>query len=94
MAAPDDVQAQVAWRSARALVLADSGDTDAAESLARGAVEMARHTDDLNLRARALLAHAAALTGDERETAAAEALALLDEKGNVAGRRRAEAALG
>jgi hypothetical protein len=54
---------------------------------------MAGETDDLNLRARTLLARAATLEGADADAARAEALALLEEKGNVAGRRRAEAAV-
>jgi class 3 adenylate cyclase/tetratricopeptide (TPR) repeat protein len=95
MAAADDVQAQVAWRAARALVLADRGDAEAAESVARQAVETARATDDPNLSARALLAHARALQACDRaadaDAALAEALQLYDAKGNVAARERAAA---
>jgi tetratricopeptide (TPR) repeat protein len=93
MAAADDVQAQVGWRSTRALVLARRGEPEAAEPLARAAVEMARDTDDLNLRARAALALAAVLrsAGDPAgaERAFEGARELLAEKGNVAGLARA-----
>jgi class 3 adenylate cyclase/tetratricopeptide (TPR) repeat protein len=97
MAAPDDMQAQVAWRAARAVVLADGGDAEAAEPLAREGVEMASGTDDPNLRARALLALARALRAGSRPADAdatlAEALELYEAKGNVAARERAAAAL-
>jgi ATP/maltotriose-dependent transcriptional regulator MalT len=55
LADPDDVDAQVNWRSVQALVLASRGEGDAAEKLARGAVEMLEPTDATILQIQALL---------------------------------------
>ena len=48
MADPDDVDAQVRWRRARARLLARRRDAHAAERLARDALALAAATDSLN----------------------------------------------
>lgn len=86
-ASADDVHAQVAWRVARAKALGPGAD---AEELARAAVELAGRTDSPVLAADAL--HALALVArdpGEAGTAAARALALREEKGDLAGARAA-----
>ncbi len=84
-ASPADVLTQVAWRSALARVEAAAGNHDAAQSLAREAVDMAALTDGLTMRAEALLDLAAVLREAgllaEAERAEREAAALYEEKG-------------
>src|SRR5207237_10185510 len=63
---PEDVWAQVAWRSARAKILARRGDIDGAERLAREAVELIAETDGLSLRADALISLAQVLAAAGR----------------------------
>jgi tetratricopeptide (TPR) repeat protein len=93
---PDDVWAQVAWRSARSKILARRGDVDEAERLAGEAVELIAPTDALNMRAHALssLAHvlAAAERAEEAAEHMAEAIRLYEAKGNVAAAAKARAA--
>ena len=81
LADPDDVDAQVNWRSVQALVLASRGEGDAAEKLARGAVEMLEPTDATILQIQALLDLADVLDrldrpGAEQARSRAHALAL------------------
>jgi predicted acylesterase/phospholipase RssA len=45
-ASPDDVHTQVLWRSIRAPIVARTGDLAGAESLARDALALARHTEE------------------------------------------------
>jgi tetratricopeptide (TPR) repeat protein len=84
---PEDVDAQVAWRSVRAKFLARGGEVAEAESLARQAVAQASTTDDIQLRAEALTALAEVLrtagSPEQSEIAFAEAIALYERKGNV-----------
>ncbi|HSD49682.1 MAG TPA: adenylate/guanylate cyclase domain-containing protein [Actinomycetota bacterium] len=82
-----DTDAQVHWRRVRAKVLARRGELDAAERLANEAAGMARLSDDLDKRGRALLdlAEVLRLAGRSTEAAAAarEALETFERKGNV-----------
>jgi ATP/maltotriose-dependent transcriptional regulator MalT len=55
LADPDDVDAQVNWRCVQAQILAARGEGDAAEKLARGAVELLESTDATILQIEALL---------------------------------------
>jgi class 3 adenylate cyclase/tetratricopeptide (TPR) repeat protein len=94
---PEDVDAQVGWRSVRAKLLARRGDLAEAETLAREATSVAATTEDLELRAKALvdLGEVLRLAGRAGESTAAvgEALRLHEQKGNVAAARRARALL-
>jgi class 3 adenylate cyclase/tetratricopeptide (TPR) repeat protein len=86
----DDIVTQVLWRVARAQLLAPAGDADKAEQLAREAVELAAPTDYLDLQATALLALARVLReagSPEAASAAVEAQAVYERKGNVVGAR-------
>jgi ATP/maltotriose-dependent transcriptional regulator MalT len=89
----DDLVAQVLWRSSRARALAERGSGAAADALAREAVRLAEPTDFPDLRARALLAHAAVLAAAGRPAEATElrhrAGALYEGKGNVVAARKA-----
>ena len=82
----DDVLSQVVWRTARARLLADDGDTGA-EALARSAIELAEGTADLELQADALDDLGAVLAAlgnhDEAEAAIRQALQLYERKGDV-----------
>ena len=90
----DDVASQVWWRVTRAKVLARAGDADS-EWLAREAVALAEPTDDLFLRARALLDLAETLTllgrGGATQPLLEQAALLAERKGDIvtAGRARA-----
>jgi class 3 adenylate cyclase len=88
---PDDLRAQVGWRAARAQALAGQGRAAQAEELARQAVALVEDVDDLDLRANALVALAATVSGQERASAYREALALYEAKGNVAAAERVRA---
>jgi tetratricopeptide (TPR) repeat protein len=84
----DDIVTQVMWRVARALVRAAAEDPAEAERLAREAVALAAPTDFLDLQATALLAIARVLRAagsPEAASAAAEAQAVYERKGNVVG---------
>ena len=87
----DDVLTQVLWRRARAKALARRGDANAAEPLAREAVELAARTDDVNLEAdaHATLAEVLRTTRPQQATSAMRrALVLYERKGNVAALER------
>jgi class 3 adenylate cyclase/tetratricopeptide (TPR) repeat protein len=94
---PEDVWSQVAWRLARANILAGRGDSGEAEMLAREAVELIAGTDALNFRAEALLSLARALgaagRGEEAAGSVAEALRLYEAKGNVVSAEKARGLL-
>ena len=94
---PEDVWAQVAWRSSRAKILAQRGDIDGAERLAREAVELIAETDGLSLRAYALIGLAQVLAAADRTEEAAECRAagvrLYEAKGNMVAAEQARAAL-
>ena len=99
LAARDDLLTQVVWRGARAAFLARQGRIDEAEALAREAVTMCDSTDFVSTRADALkeLAEILQQSGrvKEAKSAAADALALYEEKGNsvAAGKIRAHLAV-
>ena len=93
LAADDDVAAQALGRAIRSQLLAGRGEHEAAEALARDAAAIAGETDDLNLRAQTQMSLAVVLRAagaDGAAEAAGQAVRLYDEKGNVAGRWRAE----
>jgi class 3 adenylate cyclase/tetratricopeptide (TPR) repeat protein len=96
--ADDDITTQVLWRSARAKVLAARGEPDEALRLARAAVAMAEETDDINMRADALvdLAGVVDAAGDAaaRDDALRRAHELYVSKGNLVSAAMAERALG
>jgi tetratricopeptide (TPR) repeat protein len=92
-AAPDDVHAQVLWRSARAKTLGRQGEHESAEAIARGAVHLVEPTDLLNARGYALLDLAEVLAlGSRPEEAIAvarEAARRFEQKGNLPSLQRA-----
>jgi class 3 adenylate cyclase/tetratricopeptide (TPR) repeat protein len=94
---PEDVWSQVAWRSARATILASRGESAEATRLAREAVELIEGTDALNMRASSLLSLARALGAagrtKEAEKSAAEAVRLYEAKGNIVSAGKARALL-
>jgi class 3 adenylate cyclase/tetratricopeptide (TPR) repeat protein len=96
--ADDDITTQVLWRSARAKVLAARGELDEALRLARAAVAMAEETDDINMRADALvdLAGVVEAAGDTamRDDALRRAHELYVSKGNLVSAAVADRALG
>jgi tetratricopeptide (TPR) repeat protein len=93
LAAPDQADAQVKWRSIRAIAIARRGDPGEAERLAREAVYLAGKTDQLDSRAEAHLDLAEVLLlggrGREAEHELDRAIALFQEKGNEVGERSA-----
>jgi Flp pilus assembly protein TadD len=93
LAAPDQADAQVKWRSVRAIAIARRGEPGEAERLAREAVYLAGKTDQLDSRAEAHvdLAEVLLLSGRGRESAheLERAIALFQEKGNEVGERNA-----
>ena len=82
----DDLWSQVAWRTARAKVLAGTGDHDEAIRLAMAAAELAAPSEDIGLRAEALVALGDVLLTAGRENESGpplgEALRLYDQKGD------------
>jgi class 3 adenylate cyclase/tetratricopeptide (TPR) repeat protein len=86
-APPDDLATQASWRSVRAMVLAQRGEAEKAEGLAREAVDIARRTDYLNMHGDALLALVEVLAVGGRPGQAIpildEARVLYDRKGNL-----------
>jgi tetratricopeptide (TPR) repeat protein len=96
-AAPDDLSAQIAWRTVRARLLARRGEIPEAKRLSGGAVELAIRTDWLTDHADALIAHAEVLglAGETEEASRTihMAIALYDRKGNAVGLHRAESLL-
>ena len=99
LASRDDTLTQVIWRSVRAGLLARQDRIPEAEALAREAVAMAESTDFITTRADALTELAAILQRagrlDEARSAAADGLALHEQKGNsaAAGKTRAHFAV-
>ena len=96
-AAADDLSAQIAWRSARARILARRGETSEAKRLSAEALTLAARTDWLSDHADALLSQAEVLELAGEAAAAAEALrgaiALYERKGNTIGAGRARSML-
>jgi len=96
-ATPDDVFSQIAWRGVRSKALANRGEIEQAERLAREAVALAEETDGLNLHGDALLDLAEVLRTAgrpaEEAVAAERALALYERKGNLPSMARARAVL-
>jgi class 3 adenylate cyclase/tetratricopeptide (TPR) repeat protein len=92
-AAVEDVASAVLWRTTAARILAAKGEVEAAERYSREAVALAGGTDALNLRADALVDHAAVLrfrTDDIGADAALdEAVRLYGLKGNTVSEARA-----
>ncbi|MGZ5294182.1 MAG: AAA family ATPase [Actinomycetota bacterium] len=86
-AADDDVTTHILVRAGRGRVAASRSDLPGAEALCREAVALTETTDDLNMRGDVLLdlAHVLAAAGNAEGagTAAAQARALFDAKGNV-----------
>jgi tetratricopeptide (TPR) repeat protein len=93
LAAPDQADAQVKWRSIRAIAVARRGEPGEAERLAREAVYLAGKTDQLDSRAEAHVDLAEVLLlggrGREAEHELERAIALFQEKGNEVGERNA-----
>jgi tetratricopeptide (TPR) repeat protein len=93
LAAPEQADAQVKWRSIRAIAMARRGELREAERLAREAVYLAGRTDQLDQRAEAHLdlAEVLLLGGRGREAASEldRAIPLFQEKGNEVGERNA-----
>jgi predicted ATPase/class 3 adenylate cyclase len=89
-AAIDDLSTQVMWRSVRAKILARQGRGEEAIALAREAVRLVERTDLLCDHADALLDLAEVLSLDprptthEEQTLALKAVALYEQKGNIA----------
>jgi class 3 adenylate cyclase/tetratricopeptide (TPR) repeat protein len=96
-AAEDDLSSQILWRSARALHLARRGAVDEARDLIERAVLIADSTDDINMRADALLdlSEVSSVAGRAGEAAEAtrHALDLYQRKGNQVSMAAAEAKL-
>jgi predicted ATPase/class 3 adenylate cyclase len=92
LAARDDLLTQVVWRSARARIVAGEGRLDEADELALEAVRISESTDFLNTRADALLdlAQIRRQAGrlEEASAAAAQGLALYEQKGNSVAARK------
>ena len=86
-AAPDDLAAQIAWRTVRAKILAAAGRLEDAETLARRAVFLAGKTDRSNQHAAARVALGEVLhkrgRPEKAEAAIREALTLYEAKGNT-----------
>jgi tetratricopeptide (TPR) repeat protein len=84
---PNDVHSHIVWRGTRAKVLARRGELEAAEKLAREAVEYAEASDFLHSHADALtdLAEVLVLAGrrDEAVSTIETAMGLHEQKGNV-----------
>ena len=87
LAADDDLEPQVLWRSVRAKVLANRGEFEQAEKLARDAAELVEGTDFPELRALAFLSLAEVLEAsgatEEAEQLVGQALATYEHKGNT-----------
>jgi tetratricopeptide (TPR) repeat protein len=93
LADPDDLDAQVVWRTAEAKVAARRGSADQAVRLASEAVDLASQTVDIVLHADALLDLSTVLRAagrhEEAEPPGREALLLYERKGAVAAAARA-----
>jgi class 3 adenylate cyclase/tetratricopeptide (TPR) repeat protein len=93
LAAPDQADAQVKWRSIRAIAVARRGEPGEAERLAREAVYLAGKTDQLDSRAESHVDLAEVLLlggrGREAEHELERAISLYQQKGNEVGERNA-----
>jgi ATP/maltotriose-dependent transcriptional regulator MalT len=89
----NDVHAQIRWRAIRAKVMARRGEFESADKLACEALTFAAESDFLNDHADALVDHAQVLRlGGRREEASSaveSAVALYEQKGNVASAAKA-----
>ena len=88
----DDIVTEVMWRVARAQIQAEMGEPAEAERRAREAVDLAAPTDFLDLQATSLLALARVLHqagSPKAASAAAQAQAVYESKGNIVGAGRA-----
>ena len=96
-ARPNDIHSHILWRTTRARVLAEKGELEAAEALAREAVGFAAESDFLDSHGDALmnLADVLALAGRAEDAGAAiqEALRLYEQKGDLPAIERARARL-
>jgi class 3 adenylate cyclase/tetratricopeptide (TPR) repeat protein len=96
-ARPNDIHAHILWRTARAQALAERGELETAEKLAREAVAFAAESDFLDSHGDALLelAEVMRLTGRPKEAVGVvrEAERLFTLKGNVVSAARAHARL-
>jgi class 3 adenylate cyclase/tetratricopeptide (TPR) repeat protein len=94
LAAPDQADAQVKWRSIRAIALARRGEAAEAERLAREAVHLVGRTDQLDSRAEAHRDLAEVLLlggrGGEATSQLERAIRLYREKGSEVGERGAQ----
>ncbi|MDP9329083.1 MAG: hypothetical protein M3P11_00300 [Actinomycetota bacterium] len=92
-ARPNNVEAQILWRSTRAKVLARRGELEAAERLGEEAVTIAAESDFLSTHAEALmdLAEVLELAGrrEDAEVRTKDALRFFELKRNVLGADRA-----
>ena len=97
-ARPNDVHSHIVWRGTQAKVLAQRGDLETAELLAREAVAFAGESDFLHSHADALtdLAEVLKLAGRPGDAVAAleGAIRLHEQKGNVVAAARARVVLG
>ena len=93
LAAPDQADVQIKWRSIRAIAMARRGEPSEAERLAREAVYLAGQTDQLESRAESCvdLAEVLLLGGRGREAGREldRAITLYKEKGSDVGERNA-----
>jgi class 3 adenylate cyclase/tetratricopeptide (TPR) repeat protein len=91
---PHDLEAQVAWRSVKAKILAGQGLLEQAERLAREAISIVDETDMLRPQAMALLDLALVLRSgrqfDEARVVAEQALGRFQAKGDVVSARRTQ----
>ena len=97
IAEPDDVDPQIVWRSASSRVRAMRGDAEAALKLSDESLELTRETEDVLLKAEALVDRGAVLAALGRDAEAAqaqqEALELYERKGDVVSAGRIREAL-
>jgi class 3 adenylate cyclase/tetratricopeptide (TPR) repeat protein len=86
-AAPDDLVAQIAWRTVQAKLLAIAGHMENAETLARRAVSLAEKTDWSNDHAAACIALGEVLhkrgLSEQAQAVVRKALDLYEAKGNI-----------
>ncbi|HEX5015183.1 MAG TPA: adenylate/guanylate cyclase domain-containing protein [Candidatus Limnocylindrales bacterium] len=94
LADPDDLEAQILWRSAEGRIYAAAGDADTAVEHAEEAVRLARQTVDITMQAEALRDLGSTLIALGREQEAGpplrEALDLFERKGATAALRQTE----